>query len=127
DAQGRAVIDIGVVAQNVAGDRGGVLGHGGGVVVGHRRVVDARDRHHQVGAARRRAVGGVVAEAVGDRGAGRQVLDAGRVERVGVAAVGRQPQAAVVPYAPLVRGDAQGRAVIDVGVVGEHVAGDGGG
>src|SRR5262249_6023513 len=92
--QDGSVVDVGVVGEHVAGDRGLVLGHAGCVIRGDRGVVDAVDGDGQVGGVAQGAlgVGGLVAEAVGDRRALGQVLDAGGVERVGVLPVGGQLQ-----------------------------------
>ena len=104
------------------GDRGGggVLEHGGGVVDRDRRVVDTGDGHRHGGAV-------AAGERVGERVRGPARLG---VAVVGVGFVGEAGAAAGDDDGAVGRLGDRGdhlRAVVDVGVVGQHVHRGGGG
>src|SRR5204862_7037260 len=86
----RALVDVGAVPARRSSDLGLVLGHAGRVIGRDRGVVDAVDGDGDAGGVAERALGvrGLVAEAVGDRSALGEMLDAGGVERVGGSAAG---------------------------------------
>src|SRR6185312_5078554 len=151
DGLGGAIVDVGVVGQHVAGC-GGIAGEGGVAGVdaglgddigavhigdGDRCVVGAGDGDGEGGGGRgAEIVDHGVGELVGDdlalgQGVGVWI---GIVEGVGVAAVGVDGDRAVgsgdggadVGGQAVDLGDGLGGAIVDVGVVGQHVAGCGG-
>ena len=126
---GHRAIDVGVVRQDVARDRGHVFRGGGGVGDRDRRVVDGRDREREG----RGRGGGAVGQRVGDDRHGavpvghrREGVGARRGE-VECTLTGEGVIRANRERTRFTR-DGKGRdcerGVLDVGVVGEDVAGD---
>ena len=123
DNQRGARVRVRVVRQHVAGSgKHSVLRNLGSVVRRHRGIVSPGDGDRQLRGSREQAVGRGVAKDVGDELSLRQRLRRGAVERVVVAAVAVQDQAAVRAHIGAGVRHAQHRAAVRVEIVGEHVA-----
>ena len=123
--QHRALIDVRVVVQDIAGGRQGDV-FLGGIAVGHShgRVIGAGDGDGQAAGRSCQAVGGGIREAVADLLAAAQTLHIGSaiVQAVAVAAIGRQGQVAVGAVQDAGRDHGEAVADVHVAVVGQDVA-----